>query len=53
MLGNFVVLNDNGVFFLFDMGLEVGVVGEMVVEEFEEDVGFFFFEVDDVMGDWI
>lgn len=52
VLGNSVVPNDNGAFLPLDTGLEVGAVGEMVVEELEEDVGLLLLEADDVTGDW-
>lgn len=36
-----------------DAGLEVGAVREVVVEEFEQRVGLFLFQADNVASDWI
>lgn len=41
MLSDSVIPDDNGAFFPLDAGLEVGAVGQVVVEELEDGVGLF------------
>ena len=35
-----------------DAGLKVRAVGQMIIKELEQGVGFFLFEADDFAGDW-
>lgn len=52
VLRDAVVPDDNGALLPLDAGLEVGAEGEVVVQEFEQRVGFFFLEADNVAGDF-
>lgn len=47
-----VIPDDNGLLGPLDAGLEVGAVGDVVVEELEEVVGLLLLEADDIAGDW-
>lgn len=46
-----VVPDDNGALLPLDAGLEVGTVGQMVVQELEEGIGLLLLEADDVTSD--
>lgn len=46
-----VVPNDNGAFLPLHPRVEVGSEGEVVVQEFENRIGLFLLEADDITGD--
>lgn len=52
MLCNTIVPNDDGALLPLDPRLEVGSVGEVVVEEFEQGVRLLLLETNNVAGNW-
>lgn len=53
VLGHAVVPDDNGALLPLDTGLEVGSIGQMVVEELEDGVRFLLLHAYNFTGDYI